>query len=133
MEKLVDLNDRHMVEGVPSEDQEQLWLFQWAARHGDQRLRLLFAVPNGGHRSKSQASLLKLTGVKSGVLDTMLPVPFGGYPGLFIEMKKTKGSVTSDDQEKWKGDLQHQGYRAEICKGFDEARVLICGYLGIEP
>ena len=37
--------------------------------------KLLFAIPNGGHRSKTEAGILIGEGVKAGVADLMLAVP----------------------------------------------------------
>lgn len=115
-----------------SEDQEQAWLFQWAKRNESKytELALLFAVPNGGHRHKRQAALLKLTGVKAGVPDVFLPVARGGYHGLWIEMKSTqKTARVSPEQKQWLADLTGQGYRAVVCKGFEAARDEVLAYL----
>lgn len=115
-----------------SEDCEQAWLFQWAKRNEGQypELALLFAVPNGGHRSKRQGALLKLTGVKKGVPDTFLPVPRGEYHGLWVEMKSlSKSARVSPEQRKWIADLKDQGYRAAVCRGFEAARDEILAYL----
>ena len=116
-----------------SEDCEQAWLIQWAKRNSDEYpdLNFLFAVPNGGHRSKRQGALLKLTGVKPGVPDLFLPVPRKGKHGLFIEMKvadRKKGRV-SKEQKQWIEALITQGYEAKVCYGFEEARDAIVGYL----
>ena len=49
-------------------------------------------------------------GVKSGVPDLMLPIPKGGYHGLFIELKKEVGGITSKEQIDWSQFL-NQGNR----------------------
>lgn len=118
------------------EDQEQAWLIQWAKRNSNNHpeLNLLFHTPNGGHRSKRQGALLKLTGVKAGVPDLFLPVPRNGKHGLFIEMKvadRKKGRV-SKEQKQWIDALITQGYEAKVCYGFEEARDAVVGYLEIE-
>lgn len=118
-----------------TEDQEQAWVIQWARRNSDNHpeLILLFHTPNGGHRSKRQGALLKLTGVRAGVPDLFLPVARGGYHGLFIEMKvadRKKGRV-SKEQKQWIDDLITQGYDAKVCYGFEEARGAIVAYLGL--
>lgn len=116
------------------EDQEQAWLFQWAKRNAEAmpELSLLFAIPNGGHRSKRQGALLKLTGVKAGVPDVFLPVARGGYHGLFIEMKaRRKGARATQEQKDWIVALERQGYRALVCIGFEAARAAILDYLGV--
>jgi hypothetical protein len=93
-------------------------------------LRMLFAIPNGGHRHKAVAAKLKAEGVRKGVPDLCLPVPCGSHHGLWIEMKAKDGRV-SDEQEEWIGALRAQGYRADVCVGADAAWGVICEYLGI--
>ena len=93
-------------------------------------LRLLFAVPNGGHRHKATAGKLKAEGVRKGVPDMCLPVAYGGFHGLYIELK-AQGGRASDEQREWIAALQAQGYRAEVCVGAEAAWRVICEYLGI--
>ena len=116
---------------VPTESEEQQALFEWAAlqRGKYPELSLLFHIPNGGHRSKAEAGRFKAEGVKSGVPDLCLPVARGGFYGLFIEMKRQKGSKTSEDQRQWLSSLEAQGYQVAICKGWQEAKIAIVGYL----
>ena len=91
-------------------------------------LGLLFAIPNGGKRGIATAARLKLEGVKPGVPDLMLPVARQGFHGLFIEMKRTKGSSVSREQKTFATALQQQRYRVEVAKGFLEARQIIIDY-----
>lgn len=60
--------------------------------------KLLFAVPNGGHRSKSQAGKLKAEGVTSGVSDIILLYPARGYNFLCIEMKYGKNTQSKEQK-----------------------------------
>lgn len=91
---------------------------------------LIFHIPNGGSRNVIEASNLKKQGVKAGVPDLFLPVPNGGFFGLFIEMKSTrKGAKTSESQNKWIKKLTEQGYKCAICHGFDEARACLDNYI----
>jgi len=69
-------------------------------------------------------------GLKKGVPDLCLPVARGKHHGLYIELKKPKGSRLSTDQEMWISALQKQGYRAQVCYGWREARDTILSYLG---
>lgn len=93
-------------------------------------LRMLFAIPNGGHRYKATAAKLKAEGVKSGVSDLFLSVARHGFHGLYIEMKAQGGRV-SDEQKEWISLARDYGYRAEVCIGADAAWNLICEYLGV--
>ncbi|RJX19015.1 MAG: VRR-NUC domain-containing protein [Desulforudis sp.] len=116
------------------EHREQRALMAWAGWHeyGRPELRLLFAIPNGGHRHPAVAGKLKAEGVKAGVPDLCLPVPKNGYHGLFIEMKAPDGRATPS-QKAWQRLLTAYGYRAEVCHGFEAARKVIEDYLGYHP
>lgn len=119
-----------------SESAHQQALFQWAAveAHRIPALRMLYAIPNGGHRHKATAAKLKREGVKKGMLDVCLPVRVANFGALYIELKrpaergKPKGRL-SESQEQWLGDLQAYGQCAGVCYGWEEARALILAYL----
>ena len=112
---------------IPSEDQEQAWLVAWFRRHHPGLL--IFAIPNGGHRHKATAALLKATGVAPGVPDLFIPEPRGGRHGLFVEMKRTKGGSLSPEQKAWLDALSARGYLAIKCAGFEAAKAAIAAYL----
>jgi len=105
-------------------------LFEWANLSAGRfpELRLLFHVANGGRRDIIEAYHLKQQGVKAGVPDLCLPVPRGGYAGLFIELKAAGGRLR-DSQRQWIADLNRQNYKAVVAYGFDEARTAIEDYL----
>lgn len=124
----------------PSEHSEAVQLMHLVRLHEPQHpdLRWLFAVPNGGHRSKVAAGKLKAEGVKPGVPDYLLPVPrpqwhtvTDAYAGLAIELKRTRGGSTSAEQREWLAMLEDQGWRVAVCKGHRHAWGVICDYLGI--
>lgn len=114
---------------VPTESMEQQTLFEWAAWAAPQfpGLNLMFHIPNGGARSKSEAGRFKAEGVKAGVPDVCLPVVRGRWHGLYIEMKRVGGRVEPEQQE-YINQLQKQGYCAVVCFGFEEARAVIENY-----
>ena len=114
---------------LPTENQEQKALFEWASFHPICK-NYLIAIPNGGYRNKREARNLKLTGVKSGVSDIFLAYPSNPYHGLWIELKRKRGGRTSDSQNEWLQLMRDQSYCAEIAKGCDEAIQLINNYLG---
>lgn len=91
----------------------------------------MYAVPNGGSRNRIEAANLKKQGVKAGVPDICLPVARNGFNGLYIELKRQKGSRTSPEQKEWIEQLEQQGYKAVICFGFDEGKKVLEEYLGI--
>ncbi|MBF0214202.1 MAG: VRR-NUC domain-containing protein [Magnetococcales bacterium] len=121
---------------VPYEHVEQTHLFQWAAipvvRQQYPELEMMFAIPNGGARTGIAGALMKAEGVKKGVPDILLPVKRGGHSGLFVEMKRRKHGVVSEDQNWWIANLEENGFMAVVVKGFDEARTMIEWYLGLE-
>lgn len=75
----------------------------------DPRFGLIFAIPNGGKRSKATAGRLKAEGVKAGVPDLFLPVASGRHHGLFIELK-VGSNKCEREQSKWHIWLMEQGY-----------------------
>ena len=115
-----------------SEDGHQAALFCWIQQNkNDPKLpgvAKMFAIPNGGARDPRTGARLKMTGVKPGVPDTFLPVPFGNYAGLFIEMKKpgdrekkqAKGR-TSSEQDEYIEFLRAQHYAVAVCYSWEEA------------
>lgn len=118
---------------IPTEEEEQAALFSWAEVMENRypELRLMFHIPNGGLRSKTEAARFKRAGVKAGVPDICLPVARGGFHGLWIELKAMDGKL-SENQLAWIGALIRQGYMAVKCRGFEEARETIEEYLGME-
>jgi len=114
---------------IPTEHDEQSALFSWAVLSRHPELDLMFAIPNAAKRSFKLAAMMKAEGLKSGVPDIFLPVARNGRHGLFIEMKRVKGSVTSKAQSVWIESLNNAGYKAVICKGWIEAKDAIEDYL----
>lgn len=112
------------------EHHDQVTLFRWAEYQSKRlpELALMFAIPNGGKRSKATAAKLKAEGVKSGVPDLCLPVARGEYHGLFIEMKAGRNKPTPP-QVQWHMRLSQQGYRVAVCWGWEAAREVIEEYL----
>ena len=113
------------------EHQEQVALFAWADLHMVKYPALvnMFAIPNGGKRSKIAGAMLKREGVKAGVPDIMVAYPCNGYHGLFIEMKRRDGGNVSTAQVDWIKRLNDAGYMAKVAYGAKEAQEIIIGYL----
>lgn len=108
-----------------TEDQEQTRLATWL----DKQNIPFHAIPNGGSRHLLEAIKLKRCGVKKGVPDLFITVPIHPYHGLYIEMKRTKNSVVSEDQLYWIDKLNKIGYLAEIAYGFEQAKLIVNSYL----
>lgn len=115
---------------IPTEDEEQIWLFSWAKINSGKwpELELMHHIPNGGMRSKSEAARLKAMGVKRGVSDVFLPVAKGGYHGLYIELKAKDGRPEKEQKE-WIVAVREQGYYAAVCYGGIEAANLVEAYM----
>jgi hypothetical protein len=114
------------------EHDEQVNLMKWwslSCRSFGVDERLLFAIPNGGERNVIVAARLKAEGVRAGVPDLFLAHPNNEYHGLFIEMKKAKGGIVSDNQKCYLDLLKANGYRAEVCHGWIQAKQIIEDYL----
>jgi hypothetical protein len=104
------------------------WTQQAHIRRKYPVLKLLYHIPNERQCSPVQGRLLKLLGVKSGVPDLHLPASRGGYHGLYIEMKADKGKV-SENQSWWIEELEAQGYKCAVCRGYEEAIKVLEDYL----
>ena len=113
---------------VPLEEDEQAAFISYLHRLPEPWCDTYFAVPNDGRRGWNAQRLFKKLGGRRGVPDLVIPIPVKPYHGLYIEFKRTKGSVTTDEQNWWKARLQAQGYKAEICKGTAEAILLLDTY-----
>ncbi|MBR4057875.1 MAG: VRR-NUC domain-containing protein [Oscillospiraceae bacterium] len=117
--------------GVPSEDEEQIQVVKWAemqmGRWPD--LQWLYHIPNGGKRRRTEAARFKAMGVKAGVPDLCLPVPKGGYHGLYIEMKRQEGGKLSKDQRDWIEGLDQNGYCVCRCDGARQAIAVLEAYM----
>lgn len=115
---------------IPTEDEEQIWLFSWAKINSGKwpELELMHHIPNGGMRSKPEAARFKAMGVKCGVSDVFLPVAKGGYHGLYIELKAKDGRPEKEQKE-WIAAVREQGYYAAVCYGGFEAANLVEAYI----
>lgn len=95
-------------------------------------LRLVFAVPNGGHRFKATAVSMYQEGVEAGVWDVFVSVPTVYYHGLWIEMK-AEGNGLTPDQKSFGEAVKKNGYATSVCYSSEAAWRRICSYLGIIP
>ncbi len=111
---------------------EQVAFFDWSyTKHRIYPFfkKLLFAIPNGGQRSKAQAGKLKAEGVKSGVSDVILLYPARGFHYLCLEFKAGKNKQ-SDDQKLFEADVDEHGGCYQVVYSSREAQKVILWYLG---
>lgn len=107
----------------------------WAVACRGYRLdhRLLAHVPNGGKRSKIEASILKGMGVRAGHEDMVLAVPFRRddvivVPGLYLEIKSEDGRLRPEQKEMMRLHAE-QGYAVSVAWKVNEGIGAICNYL----
>lgn len=107
----------------PLESKEQEALCRWM----DDNNIFYFAVPNGGSRHKLEAVNLKKQGVKKGVSDLIVML---NSKILFVEMKRVKGSITSDEQIDFIDRVTQFGYSdGRVCYGCEDAKNYIKEWL----
>ena len=115
---------------IETEHHIQSTFFRWCDFQKHHAYRMIYAIPNGGHRHKAVALKLKREGVKAGVPDVCMAYPSNGYHGLYIEFKRPKGKTTPS-QDAWIVRLNDLRYKTEICHSFEEAIECTEKYLGI--
>ena len=110
---------------VPLEHDEQAAVIKWCRLYARFRWPWLclpdgefaiYATPNGGERNIKVAARLKVEGVNAGVPDLHVP----GLR-LWVEMKRRRGSVTSDAQKDWHAYLRSIGDTVVVAQGAAEA------------
>lgn len=113
-----------------TEHDHQSLLMVWASHRIGiyPELKLLYATPNGGKRHIGVAKKLKKEGVRAGVPDLFLPCAKKGYHGFFIEMKAEKG-IVSEAQKNWIRLLSEQGFKVDVCYGWEAAKDALIEYL----
>lgn len=106
----------------------QVRLFYEVERKHPEVYPLMFAVPNGGLRSKKTAATLQYEGQKKGIQDVVLALPRGAYHGLFLEVKSEIGRPSAEQKEAQSrfGDV---GYLCLIEKGFDACYGAVRDYI----
>lgn len=113
---------------IPLEAQEQEEFAAWCDAKG-----LLWAhIPNERKATLRVMIELEQQGLKKGFPDNFIAEPRGEYHGLFIELKRVKKSLSqkSPEQRRWIKALAKKGYKAVFCYGAEEAKRVVCEYLG---
>ena len=112
---------------TPKEDEEQKEFAAWLDETG----LLWYHTPN--ERRASETELINLTaqGMKKGVPDNFIAEPRGKYHGLYIELKRSKKSLSrkSPEQREWIESLNEKGYKAVFCYGAEEAKRAVLEYI----
>ena len=104
----------------------------WFRSQYPEHAPLLFAVPNGGGRSKAEAGRMKAEGVVAGVSDLILLEARGGWGSLCLEMKtEEKGSRQSVRQREWQEAAEVFGNKYVVCRSLEDFMGAVNGYLAL--
>ena len=111
---------------------ERLFVLRWPSHvvtyKNGHTIAPVYAVPNDGKRPGKSGAIAKAKGLRSGVPDICVPVPSGGFHGLYIEIKTDSG-VVSPNQRIWLAWLRDHGYAAKVCRGVDEVVGAVLTYM----
>jgi hypothetical protein len=100
---------------LPTEHQEQVNFVEWVKLQFPSMR--FFAIPNGMRTGFSQAKKAKREGLSSGVPDLYFP-----SLKLWVEMKRVKGGVLSQEQKEWHYYLEeHCGDTVIVARGCKDA------------
>jgi hypothetical protein len=129
------------------EELEQERFFQWVHHKFPELENLIFAIPNGGSRSKKaikardgstkyisiEGARLKRQGVKAGILDVFISIASSPYHGAYIEFKspsiKNPLSALSTEQKRFKKLAEENGYLVIVVNTFEDAKNRVLEYL----
>lgn len=93
----------------------------YGLKHHNPRL-IGFSVPNGGLRNSFEAAKLKATGLRPGVADYIVLLPYGRT--LFIEFKIENG-VQSPVQKEFESEVTALGFEYKIIRTLEAFKELI--------
>lgn len=105
----------------------QATCIQWFRANYPTMAPLLFAVPNGAKRTRTEAAIKKSEGMSAGVSDLILLVNNGIYGSLCIEMKA--GSSQSREQKRFQAYADAAGQKYVIVRSLQEFADIVDAYL----
>lgn len=82
---------------------------------------VIAAIPNGGQRSKVEASIMKGEGVLAGFSDLII-IASGNV--LFVEVK-TKNGRQSELQKKFQSDVERLGFQYSVCRSLQDFQITV--------
>lgn len=120
--------------GNLSEESIQSTVIDWVRKHPffrtDNRFRLVIHFANEGKRTLGYGRLMKDLGMRSGVSDLFIAMPFRGFCGAWIELKSKHGRL-SQEQKLFLEDMESQDYFAAVCWSIEDAIETISWYCEI--
>ena len=112
---------------LSSEDAQQKHFFDYVRAINKPHYQVIHSIPNGSYKkSKYQQSLFKQTGLLKGAWDVFVPIPAGGYSGLYLEFKWT---TTLSKEQEWFRDTLSGFYRFEVVYTAKQAVRVLENYL----
>jgi hypothetical protein len=108
----------------------QCAIFDWARLYENQypALHWIYAIPNAGRRSKAEGARMRREGLRAGVVDICLPVPRGGFHGLYVECKIKPNQLTADQAAFLKA-MEILGHYTSVWWTFDQAIAELGAYI----
>jgi hypothetical protein len=105
-----------------SEHLEQVRFVSWFRKNYPEHK--IFAIPNGGFRSKAEAGRIKAEGGLKGVHDLFVP-----SLSLWIEMKLDATKKPSKEQLEWGSYVESIGHTWFVGNGFEDAKKKVLDFL----
>lgn len=119
---------RSKVAGVPLEDDEAIAFADWLRAQHIPHTHVANEIGGSTKTAKLRAIKAKRMGQTAGVWDYEIFIPitniFGevdAYQEIRVELKRTRGSTTSQAQKKWGEVYELAGIPCAICKGAEKA------------
>lgn len=109
-------------EQIPTEETEQIDFVEWFRK--TQPSVVIMAIWNGGSRTKREKAKQIAMGLHPGAADLFVPAW-----GLWIEMKRTKGWVWRDEQEKFSKYCHSIGHEYILGVGFEGAKYQVSEFI----
>lgn len=115
--------------GVPLEDDEAIAFADWLRANHIPHTHVANEVGGSTKTARLRAIKAKRMGQTAGVWDYEIFLPvrslvdgeIEAYQEVRIELKRTKGSTTSQAQKEWKKIYEMAGIPCAICKGAEKA------------
>lgn len=114
-----------------SREQQALIRLTWLHRNSPRYsiiFEMLYSIPNGADVSDTHRARLLAEGLSPGYPDLGLDVARGGYHGMRLEMKSTKGRL-SPKQVARREALEREGYYYALARNAGEAWAVLCAYV----
>ena len=92
---------------------------------------VIHAIPNGGKRSRIEASIMQGEGVLAGAADLFIAHASRGKHGLYIEVKTPKG-VHRDSQKEFERNVIAAGYCYFVCRSLEDFIRVVNEYVNSE-